>query len=97
MDVELHKHVREETRAWCSDGADLIVPMAATATRVYGVWGRCCRARPVCSEFTLLGVGPVLQSTTCLFAEHQWLQQHQVLVTTAGLPESVGSLPESGG
>ena len=32
VDVDLHKHVREETRAWCSDGADLDVPLAATAT-----------------------------------------------------------------
>ena len=32
VDVDLHKHVREETRAWCSDGADLNVPLAATAT-----------------------------------------------------------------
>merc|ERR1712091_790436 len=32
LDVDLHKHVREETRAWCSDGADLGVPLAATAT-----------------------------------------------------------------
>ena len=32
LDVDLHKHVREETRAWCSDGADLNVPLAATAT-----------------------------------------------------------------
>lgn len=31
VDVVLHKHVREETRAWCSDGADLGVPLAATA------------------------------------------------------------------
>ena len=32
VDVDLHKHVREETRAWCSGGADLDVPLAATAT-----------------------------------------------------------------
>ena len=32
LDVVLHKHVREELRAWCSDGADLGVPLAATAT-----------------------------------------------------------------
>ena len=32
VDVSLHKHVREETRAWVSDGADLGVPLAATAT-----------------------------------------------------------------
>ena len=32
VDVDLHKHVREETRAWVSDGADLGVPLAATAT-----------------------------------------------------------------
>ena len=31
VDVDLHKHVREETRAWVSDGADLGVPLAATA------------------------------------------------------------------
>ena len=32
VDMDIHKHVREETRAWCSDGADLGVPLAATAT-----------------------------------------------------------------
>ena len=32
VDVALHKHVREETRAWVSDGLDLDVPLAATAT-----------------------------------------------------------------
>ena len=32
VDVDLHKHVREETRAWVSDGADLGVPLAASAT-----------------------------------------------------------------
>ena len=32
VDVSLHRHVRKETRAWCSDGADLDVPLAATAT-----------------------------------------------------------------
>ena len=42
MDVDLHKHVRVETRAWCSDGADLDVPLAATATfpgLVFHAWG----------------------------------------------------------
>ena len=32
LDVGLHKHVREEMRAWFSDGADLSVPLAAKAT-----------------------------------------------------------------
>ena len=32
LDLAYHKHVRQETRAWCSDGADLSVPLAATAT-----------------------------------------------------------------
>jgi hypothetical protein len=32
LDVKLHKHVRAETRAWCSDGADLDVPLAASST-----------------------------------------------------------------
>ena len=32
LDVDLHKHVRGEMRAWCSDGADLTVPLAATET-----------------------------------------------------------------
>ena len=30
LDVDLHKHVRGEMRAWCSDGADLSVPLLAT-------------------------------------------------------------------
>ena len=32
VDMDIHKHVREHVRAWCSDGADLGVPLAATAT-----------------------------------------------------------------
>ena len=32
VDADMYKHVREETRAWVSDGADLGVPLAATAT-----------------------------------------------------------------
>ena len=31
VDIELHEHVREQTRAWCSDGADLSVPLVASA------------------------------------------------------------------
>ena len=31
VDTKLHQHVREQTRAWCSDGADLKVPFAASA------------------------------------------------------------------
>ena len=31
VDIKLHQHVREQTRAWCSDGADLSVPLAASA------------------------------------------------------------------
>ena len=30
VDPELHQHVRKEMRAWCSDGADLQVPLAAS-------------------------------------------------------------------
>ena len=32
LDVALHKHVQKELRAWCSDGADLNVPLLATRT-----------------------------------------------------------------
>ena len=32
LDMKLHQHVREQTRVWCSDGADLKVPMAASAS-----------------------------------------------------------------
>ena len=32
LDTKLHQHVREQTRAWCSDGADLQVPLAASAS-----------------------------------------------------------------
>ena len=37
LDVDLHKHARQETRAWCSDGADLGVPLAATDIPAPGV------------------------------------------------------------
>ena len=30
LHVKLHQHVREQTVAWCSDGADLKVPLAAS-------------------------------------------------------------------
>ena len=32
VDTKLHQHVREQTRVWCSDGADLQVPLAASAS-----------------------------------------------------------------
>ena len=32
VDMDLHRHVRQETRAWCSDGADLDVSVAVTAS-----------------------------------------------------------------
>ena len=31
VDTTLPQHVREQTRVWCSDGADLNVPLAASA------------------------------------------------------------------
>ena len=31
VDTKLYQHVREQTRVWCSDGADLNVPLAASA------------------------------------------------------------------
>ena len=36
LDVKLHQHVREQTRVWCSDGADLKVPLAASDLFVLG-------------------------------------------------------------
>ena len=32
LNTKLHQRVREQTRAWCSDGADLQVPLAASAS-----------------------------------------------------------------
>ena len=31
VDTKLHQHVQAQTRVWCSDGADLEVPLAASA------------------------------------------------------------------
>ena len=39
-----HQHVREQTRAWCSDGADLKVPLAASAffpRLAFHAWDEC--------------------------------------------------------
>ena len=32
VDTKLHQHVRDQTRVWCSDGADLQVPMTASGS-----------------------------------------------------------------
>ena len=32
IDAKMHRHVWEQMRVWCSDGADLQVPMAASAS-----------------------------------------------------------------
>ena len=50
VDVSLHKHVCEQTRAWCSDGADLDVPLAATNTfphLVFHGWDESHSAQPL--------------------------------------------------
>lgn len=31
IEAKLHQHVREQTRTWCSDGADLSAPMVASS------------------------------------------------------------------
>ena len=52
-DVELHKHVCAEARAWCSDGADLGVATAASATFPglrFHAWDESHSAQRMCSN-----------------------------------------------
>ena len=51
LDTKLHQHVRGESRAWCSDGADLNVPLAASAffpRLVFHGWDEAHSAQKVC-------------------------------------------------
>ena len=53
VDVRLHQHVRNETRTWCSDGADLGVPLAASAffpNLAYHAWGEAHSAQKLCAH-----------------------------------------------
>ena len=52
-DVKLHQHVCCETRAWCSDGADLGVPLAASASfpnLTFHAWDEAHSAQRMCAN-----------------------------------------------
>lgn len=53
VDTKLHQHVREQTRVWCSDGADLQVPLAASASfpgLVFHAWDEAHSAQRLCAN-----------------------------------------------
>ena len=53
IDVKLHQHVCAQTRAWCSDGADLGVPTAASASfpgLKFHAWDESHSAQKMCSN-----------------------------------------------
>ena len=53
IDVKLHRHARAETRAWCSDGADLGVATAASASfpgLTFHAWDESHSAQRMCSN-----------------------------------------------
>ena len=53
VDAKLHQHVREQTRAWCSDGADLGVATAASASfpgMRFHAWDESHSAQRMCSN-----------------------------------------------
>jgi len=53
VDTKLHQHVREQTRVWCSDGADLQVPLAASAFfpgLVFHAWDEAHSAQRLCAN-----------------------------------------------
>ena len=63
VDTKVFQHVREQTRVWCSDGADLTVPLAASAFfpgLVFHAWDEshsaqrlCANAMQGCDEITI--------------------------------------------
>ncbi len=53
VDTKLHQHVRDQTRVWCSDGADLQVPMTASASfpgLVFHAWDEAHSAQRLCAN-----------------------------------------------
>ena len=51
LDTKLHQHVRDQTRVWCSDGADLKVPWIASAYfpgLAFLAWDEAHSAQKVC-------------------------------------------------
>ena len=53
VDTRLHQHVREQTRVRCSDGADLQVPLAASAFfpgLVFHAWDEAHSAQRLCAN-----------------------------------------------
>ena len=53
VDVKLHQHVCGETRVWCSDGADLGVPLAASASfpnLTFHAWDESHSAQRLCAN-----------------------------------------------
>ncbi len=53
VDTKLLQHVREQTRVWCSDGADLKVPLAASAFfpgLVFHAWDEAHSAQRLCAN-----------------------------------------------
>ena len=53
VDTKLHQHVRDQTRVWCSDGADLQVPMTASGSfpgLVFHAWDEAHSAQRLCAN-----------------------------------------------
>ena len=53
VNTQLLQHVRRQMRAWCSDGADLHVPLAASATfpgLVFHAWDESHSAQKLCAN-----------------------------------------------
>ena len=53
VDTKLHQHVRDQTRVWCSDGADLQVPLTASGFfpgLVFHAWDEAHSAQRLCAN-----------------------------------------------
>ena len=53
VDTKLHQHVRDQTRVWCSDGADLQVPLLASGSfpgLVFHAWDEAHSAQRLCAN-----------------------------------------------
>ena len=72
VDTKLYQHVREQTRVWCSDGADLNVPLAASGTftgLAYHAWDESHSGQKLCANVMKDDEEPI---QPCEVFDHIW-------------------------
>ena len=72
LDTKLHQHVQKQTRAWCSDGADLDVPLVASASfpgLAFHAWDEAHSAQRLCAHAIKDGDDEIIKADQLLVTE----------------------------